>query len=371
MKKISQELKEHKQGEVTTTCHIWKVVRKDGKTYGYTDYDSDLFYNGIQYQSVSGYSLSAIKTNANLAVNNLEIKGPLGNIPIAITDVDPIQGSLLTDADIQAGLWDYARVDLYEVNYEDLSMGALWKNGGTLGEIKTTRNNVSIELRGLTQALSQEAGRVFTSSCQSDLGDRNCRLDLSKYTFDGKIDRINDIHSWFDYSLNQTNSSYQKGIDNIEKGQITRITVNGHGLSSGDIITLSEIGGTFELNGRTNIITYIDTNTFSIAVDSQKMDDYKGGGKITKSIISEYFKDGYIIWTSGNNKGLKFDIKTYKPNYVQLHDALIFKPEIGDTYKIVAGCDKLISTCNSRFNNRINFYGFNLIPGQDRLISGT
>lgn len=371
MKKISPELLNHIQSEVTTICHIWKVTRTDGQTYGFTDLDKDINYNGLIYQSVVAYNVSAIKTNSNLAVNNLEVKGPLGNIPGAVVDKDALIGSVMSDPDIQAGLWDYARVDLYEINYEDLSMGTIWKNGGTIGAIKTTRDAVNVELRGLSQALSQEAGRIFTSSCQANLGDANCRLNITPYTFDGKVDQVIDQHAWVDQSLNQTNSTYQKGISNIVKGKETRITVNGHGLSSGDIITLSGINGLWELNGRTNAIALIDTNTFSINVDSSMMDDYTGGGTITKNIVSEYFKDGVVTWTSGNNKGLKCDIKTYKPNYVQLHDALIFKIQEGDTYKISAGCDKLMSTCQSRFKNRINFYGFNLVPGQDRVISGT
>jgi uncharacterized phage protein (TIGR02218 family) len=37
----------------------------------------------------------------------------------------------------------------------------------------------------------------------------------------------------------------------------------------------------------------------------------------------------------------------------------------GDTFEVVAGCDRTFATCKSKFNNVRNFRGFPHIPGRD------
>ena len=42
---------------------------------------------------------------------------------------------------------------------------------------------------------------------------------------------------------------------------------------------------------------------------------------------------------------------------------------VGDSFNIIAGCDKTVSICSERFNNIINFRGFPDIPGTDKLLT--
>jgi len=370
MHNISTALKNHLAQETTTTCNLWKITRQDGLVIGYTDFVKDITYQDVRYSSITGFNQSAIKTNLSLSVDNLELKGPL-RVSTSIADIDLTNEVMMSDADINAGLWDYAIVDYWLVNYEDLSMGHFIRKSGNIGQITTGRNSYTAEFRGIQQPLQQTIGRPYTPSCLANLGDSNCRVNMASYTFNGSVISLIDQHSWIDTSLNQSNSTYVKTISNITKQNPIRITSTAHGLSSGEKITFSEITGMTQLNGLTLPITYVDANTFTVAIDGTVFSDYVSGGKITKSIISEYFKDGYVEWLTGLNTGLKAGIKTYRPNYVFLHDEMIFDIQVGDTYKIVAGCDKLHPTCHTRFNNIINFYGFNLVPGQDRLGSGT
>ncbi|MDQ1326709.1 MAG: hypothetical protein QG564_1845 [Campylobacterota bacterium] len=372
MRNMSAALKAHYAQETTTICTLWKITRKDGNIYGFTDLNKDLEYQSVFYEATTGYTISAIKNTAGLSVDNLELTSALNNVPTAIKDVTFINNDQMTDADIQAGLWDYAFVQIMEVNYEDLSMGHLFLKSGRLGQIKTARNTYNAEMRGITQALQQSTGRIYTPNCVANLGDSNCRIDLATYTFNGSVEELIDQHSWIDTSLNQTNSTYQKTITGATKANPIVISCTDHGLSTGEFVTFSEVIGMTQLNGKTFAVTYLTNNTFSLqSSDGTLYTDYVSGGVITKKIVSEYFKDGVVEWLTGNNAGLKFDIKTYRPNYVHIHDAAVFQIQVGDTYKISAGCDKLASTCHGRFNNIINFYGFNLIPGNDRMITGT
>lgn len=82
-----------------------------------------------------------------------------------------------------------------------------------------------------------------------------------------------------------------------------------------------------------------------------------------------YFRYGVLTFTSGVNHGLSADIE----GHVRDGDVatLIFwlplpaRPAAGDTFDIVAGCDKSFATCKAKFDNGANFRGFPHMPGQD------
>ena len=57
---------------------------------------------------------------------------------------------------------------------------------------------------------------------------------------------------------------------------------------------------------------------------------------------------------------------------MQRGEALLFlqaiegaSPQAGDSFTIVAGCDKRFGTCKAKFANRENFRGFPHLPGND------
>lgn len=375
MRTISQQFKDHLAGETTTLCTIWQIKRRDGTVIGFTDHNKDIIFNDVFYESSIGYTASAIKTSSSLSIDNLELTAPLGNIPTTYTDNAYITSNIMTDSDIQAGVWDYAHVIIMCLNYEDLSMGKMDLKTGNIGNITTGRLTYIAEFRGIQQPLTQQIVRKYTSACMANLGDSICNFDgktsLGAISFTGSVTGYIDKHSWIDTSLNQTNSTIQKNISSITKGTSTTIDCTAHGFQSGNIITISGVSGMTEINGITATVIYGNVNRFSIAIDTSNFSNYVSGGVATLKEVSEYFKGGKVVWLTGKNAGISADIKNYRPNYVFLHDSMVYPIEIGDTYTIYAGCDKLIKTCKDRFDNVINYYGFNLVPGVDRLSSGT
>lgn len=403
MKNISDNLLQHLKNEITTLCTCWKVIRKDGKIYGFTDHNQNINFENTLFLANSGYTASNIKTSSGLNVDNLEITSNLAGVSTSYNDV--LNSSIISEIDLATGLWDQAEIQIFMLNYNDLTMGKIWLKRGNIGEVTSGRTSYTAELRGLSQALQQNIGRLYTPSCIANLGDSKCGVNLSNFTFNGSVTTFIDQHSWIDTSLNQTNSSKVSSINNIGIGNITYIQSNNHGFTSGDQITFSGITGScYQLNGITATVNYIDANNFSVSIDSENFvyfvpgsspaikkntsysngfistfngsswntngGSYIGGGKITSATSSEYFTGGLITWTSGNNKGLSMEVKKYNPNYIYLHQKMILPISVGDTYIISAGCDKKSSTCFSRFNNIKNYRGFNLIPGNDKMMSG-
>lgn len=89
------------------------------------------------------------------------------------------------------------------------------------------------------------------------------------------------------------------------------------------------------------------------------------------------FRFGILTFKSGLLSGLKVDIGAFKTGTDALLSfwlPLFEAPAAGDTFEIVAGCDKSFATCKAKFANALNFQGFPHMPGSDfaySYISGT
>ena len=83
--------------------------------------------------------------------------------------------------------------------------------------------------------------------------------------------------------------------------------------------------------------------------------------------INSFYSLGVLTFISGLNKGLVFEIKIHLQGIIVLWEKPPFEVEVNDGISVIAGCDKEMVTCHNKFNNTINFRGFNLIPGTDFL----
>jgi len=81
-----------------------------------------------------------------------------------------------------------------------------------------------------------------------------------------------------------------------------------------------------------------------------------------------YFDNGIIEFTSGNNNGQKMEIKQYANGTFLLALNLPQELSVGDTFNVIAGCDKQFSTCCDTFSNAVNFRGEPHLPGIEILL---
>lgn len=174
MKTISNDLAAHIAGEVTTLATCWKLTRRDTSVLGFTDHDGNLTISGVTYVAATGFTPSAIASSSGLSVDNMEVEGM-------------IAAGSITEADILAGLYDFAEIEIFMVNYADLAQGALKLRRGWLGEVSVKRGQFVAEVRGLAQALSQNIGELFSPSCRAALGDARCGINLASHTVTGSV----------------------------------------------------------------------------------------------------------------------------------------------------------------------------------------
>ena len=85
---------------------------------------------------------------------------------------------------------------------------------------------------------------------------------------------------------------------------------------------------------------------------------------------ADYFKFGLLTFTSGDNDGFAMEVKDFATGAFVLQQAMPNPIQVGDAYSVYAGCDKLLASCKTKFNNVINFRGFPHVPGPDRYVSG-
>lgn len=82
-----------------------------------------------------------------------------------------------------------------------------------------------------------------------------------------------------------------------------------------------------------------------------------------------WFSHGRLEWITGPNAGLVSDISSDRLDgglrIIDLWQQTHYPVNQGDEVRLIAGCDKLASTCKAKFANFVNFRGFPHLPGED------
>jgi uncharacterized phage protein (TIGR02218 family) len=204
----------HLAGGATTVARAWAVTRRDGAVFGFTDHDRDLAFGGVVFRASSGMTASARLQTTGLSIDNAEAVGALS---------DPA----VTEADILAGRFDGAVVEVWLVNWADVAARVL-QFRGTFGQITRGAGAFHAELRGLTEALNAPQGRVYQTGCGAVLGDAACRVDLTQpgYAAEVAVEQVEGarVFTWVGLT----------GFDDrwFERGRFTVLTGAAAGLAS-------------------------------------------------------------------------------------------------------------------------------------------
>lgn len=225
MKNISTALAAHIAGEVTTLATCWKLTRRDNIVFGFTDHDKDIIADSVTYKAASGFTPSAVQNTASLSVDNLDVEGMLsaGNI---------------TEADIMAGLYDFAEIEIFQVNYNDLTQGKLKLRRGWLGEVSLVKQQFVAEVRGLTQRLSQTIGELYSASCRATFADSRCKINPATYTVTGTVTGSVSNQEFKDVSRGEASGLYNFGKITFTSGANNGLSMEIKEFTSGGKIVL-------------------------------------------------------------------------------------------------------------------------------------
>jgi uncharacterized phage protein (TIGR02218 family) len=329
VKTFPGDLTTHLSQGLTTLCRCWKLTRRDGTTMGFTDFDRDLSFDGVDYLASSGFAASAIESQLGLAVSNLDVRGALSNSQGQLIDVGrygvlglhameldailspteawrysvlglhaleveaALSSDVLTEGDLHAGRYDDAEVIVYLVNWSDTEQRGILRRGH-LGQVSRGKVAFSAEVRGLAARLDQPAGRILQRSCPWTLGDGRCKVNMSSAGRSASGTVIQALDS-FEFTAS--------GLAGLAAGALTR---------------------------------------------------------------------GKLVWTTGENSNLSMEIRSHVSaggHRIALMLPMGGQVSGGDQFIAYVGCDKALSTCRDTFANAKNFGGFPHIPGNDFALS--
>lgn len=161
MRTIQAGLAAHLAGGATTLARCWRLTRRDGATFGFTDHDADLVFDGVAHAARSGLEASEAEAELGFAVGSVDVAGVL-------------HAAGITEAEIARGLYDGAEVAIHLVDWTNVSNRQLL-DVMTIGEIRRGDLAFVAELRGAAHRFDEERGRLYTARCGADLGDARCR----------------------------------------------------------------------------------------------------------------------------------------------------------------------------------------------------
>lgn len=288
MKTVSVALKAHNALQVKKHATVIKITRADGEIFGVTSHDRPIEYLGLVYQTgAAAPHLATIVRSAGINVDNSEFHG-------AISDVVQYD-------DIEAGDWNSARVEIWRVNYSDLSQGHEVMGVGELGQFAHDGTGYKAEFTGRTHKLGRIISRAYLPSCDADLGDARCGVDIDALAVEA-------------------------------------------------------------------VVTAVDSTASFTAEDVASP---------PAPWVEDYCTYGRVLWLTGENAGRGMEIKQQSAAGVfTLQIGMKRTVAIGDTFLAYPGCNKTKKTgeneylgdCVVKFNNAVNFRGFDEIPGLDRMV---
>lgn len=250
---IPAGLQSHLETRETTLCWCWKITKTDNTVLGFTNHDRDLTFGSVTYEASTGFLGTEIESQLGMSVDNMDVYGA-------------VDSTNISEADIEAGLYDNAEIEVYLVNWEDVSERVIMKKGN-LGEVKRGKTMFQTEVRGISNQLQQVKGRTYQYACDALLGDSRCKKSLSgsTYTGTGTVTSTNGYSSLSASGL----GSYSSGW--FSRGKITFTSGNNNGI-------VREVKAHFNTDGVVTVSLWEptpfeieNTDTFSIVAGCDRL----------------------------------------------------------------------------------------------------
>lgn len=148
----------------TKVCQCWKIERRDGRTFGFTDHDEDVAVDGLVFRAAEALTPSEARAAVGFDVDEMEVQGGFSSASI-------------TDAALENGEFDGAEVWVYRVDWSGKGPAAL-ESRYRIGKTTRAKQGFVCEMRSRLAELSRDRGRHYLSECDAELGDGRCKVDL-------------------------------------------------------------------------------------------------------------------------------------------------------------------------------------------------
>lgn len=161
----------HVRRDVTTLCHCWRVLRRDGAVFGFTDHDRALTVAGTACQPDSGMIASEARKSLGMAVDTMDVEGAFSS-------------SAIEAGEVSAGKFDGATVEVWLVNWRKPEDAALLRVFA-IARITSADGRFVAELQSRMAALDRPNGRHIARGCDAEFGDGRCGMSLANPAYRG------------------------------------------------------------------------------------------------------------------------------------------------------------------------------------------
>ncbi len=188
---------------LTTCCYI---KLRNGNAIGFTDHPYDLTIDNMLYAAENSFQSTSIESSANLSVDNLEIDGV-------------IDSEVIKHEDLLTGLYDYAYVEIFVIDYQPPQNGKILLKSGHIGEVRFCGQKFIAEIRGLSQKLNVNIGKYYSPTCRTNFGSKQCKINLSAYQQKAAVVSLINGNNFTIDKLMFENNWYQYGSVQFITGQ--------------------------------------------------------------------------------------------------------------------------------------------------------
>jgi hypothetical protein len=257
-----------------------------------------------------------------------------------------IDDTFLGAEDLRAGRYDDARFTVAFINPASPADGAIVLPGGAFGEVTMeTPTKYRVEVSSLFNRYQQQTGELYGPRCPAQYGDARCKL--TRLSFTGSVDTIlNDRRK---FTATATGDPFPPNdLLDVPTWAPKHNYYAGQSAKPPSPTGFSYEAITSGLSGKT--APNFATNEFDTTADFQVL---------WMAVKDDYFKYGRLLWLTGLNAGFGGEIKTYNgTDSFELFLPVSFEINAADTFRVEAGDDKRYVTCLYKFDNLVNFRGF-------------
>ncbi|WP_347402860.1 DUF2163 domain-containing protein [Altererythrobacter arenosus] len=180
--------------ELEGVATYWRIFRRDGIGLGFTSHDQALFFGGVMHHAAPGMVPSAIRKTANLTSDSAEVSGALSH-------------DAVREADLDAGLYDGAHIEIGAVDWESLESTSLYS--GTVGQIERGKHGFTVELQSAKSALERDLVPRTSPVCRADFCGKGCSLSSQRFLSRKAVEAV-------DYEANSVSFAGLTGAEYID-----------------------------------------------------------------------------------------------------------------------------------------------------------
>lgn len=202
MRIIESEFAARLKSGAATTCLCWRLRRADGFVLAVTEHDRALVVDGVTYTPGGSLTAGTFTLSDGLKPGQAVAGGALSH-------------DAISEADLTAGLWDGARVEVMRADWERPEFFvSVWT--GRLNDVRHGQAGFEAELVSLKADFERPVGRVYTRRCDAVLGDARCGAVVSaEQSCDQTFEMCRDV---FGNSANFRGFPHMPGTDFVLSG---------------------------------------------------------------------------------------------------------------------------------------------------------